>query len=126
MGKQIREVSATSHVVKKGYKKVRWKPEVATVRAKTLNFTRVIHFNWSAKIELREPGPLVVNIIVNYCCTRILFYTKRDEKTETEETIGFFYHVFINGGILIWGGDGPLFGYAYGVVPLNYAIVLIF
>ena len=39
------------------FKKVRREPEVATFMIKTLNFIRVIHFNWLAKIEFRGPGP---------------------------------------------------------------------
>ena len=63
-------------------KKVRWEPEVATFKIKVLNFSRVIHSNWLAKINLG--GPLVVNI-VSYCCTR-----KMLKETETHETIDFF------------------------------------
>ena len=45
-----------------------------------------MHLNRLRKIELRMgPGPLVVNVIVNYCCKRELL-----KQTETEETIGFF------------------------------------
>ena len=83
------------------FKKVRWEPEVATFMIKTLNFSRVIRFNWLAKIEFRGPGPLVVNIIVNYCCTQ-----KMLKETETEETIVFFCQIFIIGSISI--GGGPL------------------
>ena len=35
-------------------------------------------------------GPLVVNIIVNYCCTRICCKQKMLKETEAEETIVFF------------------------------------
>ena len=35
-------------------------------------------------------GPLVVNIIVYYCCTRVCYTLKQLEETETEETLGFF------------------------------------
>ena len=34
-------------------KKARRGPEIATFRTKTLDFLRVIHLNWLAKIELR-------------------------------------------------------------------------
>ena len=46
-------------------------------------------FKLDEKTELRRPGPLVVNIIVNYYCTRVLLHTKMIKKTETEETIDF-------------------------------------
>ena len=32
-------------------------PQLPTFRIKTLNFTRIIHLNWLAKIKLRSPGP---------------------------------------------------------------------
>ena len=56
-----------------------------------------------AKIELRGPGPLVVNFIVNYCCTGILFLAKMIKKPETEET-RLFCHIFIISWFLIGGG----------------------
>ena len=68
---------------------------------KTLNFTRTIGYNkLFGKVELRDPGPLVVNIIVNCCSTPVLLYActvVRDDakkKTETEETIGFLSHFY--------------------------------
>ena len=51
--------------------------------------------NGMEKVELRDLGLLVVNIIVNYCCMRVLFYAKMLK--ETEETIGFLSHFFIGG-----------------------------
>ena len=62
---------------------------VATFRTKTLIFTRVIHFNWLAKIELRGHGPSGWQY---YC--KVLLYTGTvlrvdDKDAETEETIGF-------------------------------------
>ena len=42
---------------------------------------------------------MVVNIIVNYCCTQKML-------RETEETI-VFCHIFIIGSISIGGGLGP-------------------
>ena len=39
------------------HKKVRRGPELAAFRTKTLNFTRIKHLNWLAKIELRGPRP---------------------------------------------------------------------
>ena len=60
-------------------------------------------------------GPLVVNIIVNYCCARVLLYAKMLKETETEET-RLFCHIVIIGGISIRGGGaGPigLPGYAF-------------
>ena len=53
------------------------------------------------------PGYLVVNLIANYCWTRVLLYAKMLKKTETEETIGIFLN-FYYGSILIGGGPGPL------------------
>ena len=88
-------------------------PEVATFRAKTLNnFTRVIHFNWLAKWNCCL---LVVNIIGNQCCTRVLLYAKMLKETENEET-KLFCHILIFGGISNRGGGGnlgPPSGYAY-------------
>ena len=87
------------------FKKIRWEPEVATFMIKTLNFSRVIHFNnidWQ-KLNLEGPGPLVVNIIVNYCWRQ-----KMLKETKTEETEVFFGHIFIIGSISIVGGPGPL------------------
>ena len=43
-------------------------------------------FQLIVKIELMGPGPLVVNIIDNYCCTRVLFYANMLKETEDEET----------------------------------------
>ena len=56
---------------------------------KNFNFARVILLNWLAKIELRGPGALIVNIIVNYCPARLLLHAKMLIDTETEVTIGF-------------------------------------
>ena len=78
------------------------RPEVATFRTKTLNFTRVTHLNWLAKIELRGHGPLVVYIIADYCCTRVLLYPKMLKETETEETLVFLSH-FYNWWRFNWG-----------------------
>ena len=72
------------------HKKVRLGPEIATLKTKPLNFTRVTRINWSAKIELKGPAPLVVIIIVNFCCTHICCTQKMLKETETEETISFF------------------------------------
>ena len=72
------------------HKKVKLGPKVATFRTKTLNFTPVLHLNWLAKIELRGPVPIFVNIVGHYCCTRVLLHAKKLKETETEETVGFF------------------------------------
>ena len=37
-----------------------------------LNVIRLIHLNWLAKLNSCGQGPLVVNIIFRYCCTRVL------------------------------------------------------
>ena len=41
-------------------------------RTKTLNFSRDIHLNWLAKMELRGPGPPDCQIVVSSCFTRVL------------------------------------------------------
>ena len=71
------------------HKKVTCGPEVATFRTKTRNFTRVIHLTWLAKIELRGPAPPDCQIVINYCCSRVLLLHVKMQKG-TEETIGFF------------------------------------
>ena len=60
--------------------------------------------NWLAKINR-------INIIINYCCTRVLFYAKMLKETETEETIVFFV-IFLSLVAFQLGGGGT--GYAYG------------
>ena len=62
-----------------------------------------MHLNRSAKIELRGLGPMVVNIIGNCCCTRVLLYAKILKETETEET-RLCGQICIIGGISIGGG----------------------
>ena len=47
-----------------------------------------------------------INIIVNYCCTRVLLYTEMLQKTETEETILFFV-TFLSLVAFQLGGGGP-------------------
>ena len=47
------------------------------------------HLNWLVKIKLRGPGPPYINIIANYCCTRVMLYAKMLKETETEEAIVF-------------------------------------
>ena len=95
-------------------KKVRCGPEVATFRTKPFNFTRIVHLNWLAKLNWGDPVPLVVNIIVNYCCTRVLLHAKILKEAETEEW-RHFCHIFIIGGILIGGACPLLTGFAYGI-----------
>ena len=53
------------------------------------------------------PGLLVVNIIVNYLCTRVLLYAKMLKETENEEA-RLFCHIFLIAGILIKEEPGPL------------------
>ena len=50
-------------------------------------------------------GLLVVNIIGNYCCTRVLFHAKMLKDTENEET-RLFCHMFYNWWHFDWGGGG--------------------
>ena len=55
------------------------------------------------RVTARPTGQsLVVNIIVDYCCTRVLLYEKMLKETETEETRLFCY-ILIIGGISIVG-----------------------
>ena len=49
------------------------------------------------------PGFLVVNVIVNYCCTRVLLYAKMLKENENEKT-RLFCHILIFDGISIGGG----------------------
>ena len=75
-----------------------------------------MHLNESPKIELRGPGPLVANVIVNYCCTHLLrtvVHKAAIEKTETEETVGFFRHIFFIGDISMGERAWVPSGYAY-------------
>ena len=79
------------------------RPEVATFRTKTLDFTLVIRWNWLEKIELRGcdglPGSqyyLLLSTVVR----------KDAKKTENEET-RFFCQIFVIGGILIEGARAP-------------------
>ena len=90
------------------FKKVRWEPRGSNFKIKTLNFSEVFHFNWLAKIKLRGPGLLVVNIIVNYRCTRVLLYAKNAEKYWNWRNNRLFCHIFIIGRISIGGGPGSL------------------
>ena len=65
-------------------------------------------------MKLRGPSPWI-NIIVNYCCTRVLLYAKMPKETETEETIVFFV-TFLSLVAFQFGElepPGPS-GYAYG------------
>ena len=48
-----------------------------------------VRLNWLEKITLRGPGPPWINIIVNYCYTRVLLYAEVLKETESEETIVF-------------------------------------
>ena len=57
-------------------------PEVATFRTKPLNLPGLFIKIGLQKLNRGGPDPLVVNIIVNYCCTRKML-------KETEETAGF-------------------------------------
>ena len=51
-----------------------------------------MHLKWSEKFNWRGLGPLVVNIIVSYCCTRVLFIVHKDakKKLKLKKSIGFF------------------------------------
>ena len=48
---------------------------------------------------------MVFNIIVNYCCARVLKYAKMLNEAKTEET-RLFCHIFIIGSIS-WGRPAP-------------------
>ena len=52
------------------------------------------------------PGPLFVNIIVNYRCARVLLYTKMPKEAKTDET-RLFCHIFFIVGFSIGRGAGP-------------------
>ena len=60
------------------------------------------HLNWLAKIKLKGPKPPLINIIVNYFCTRVLLYAKM-----LKETIVFFV-TFLSLVAFQLGGSGPL------------------
>ena len=75
-----------------------------------------MHLNWLANIELKGPGP--------HGCQYdwlLLLYSKNAKKIESKETMGFFWYIFIIGGISIAKGSGPCppppFGNAYGTIP---------
>ena len=50
---------------------------------------------------------MVVNLIRNYCFTRVLLYAKMLKETEAKETISCF-HIFVISGISIGQGAGHL------------------
>ena len=56
-------------------------------------------------------GLLVVNIIGNYCCTRVVVYAKMLRETENEET-RLFCHILSLVAFRLGGGLAPP-GYAY-------------
>ena len=63
---------------------------------------------------------MVVNIIVNYCCARVLLYAKMLKENETEETRRFC-HLFLIGDISIGGNPSTLllpFCNAYGALAM--------
>ena len=57
---------------------------MATFWTKNLNSPRLL-LKLVGKIELRGPGPLVVNTVVNYRCTRVVLYAKMLKETEIQE-----------------------------------------
>ena len=83
-----------------------------------------MHLNWLAKFKFRGPGLLVVNIIVNYCCTRELLNTKVLKETETEET-KLFCHIFMIWWHFDWRGSAPWAppGYAYAMMSSQNDII---
>ena len=95
----------TSWLLHYVFKKVRWEPEVTTPKIKTPNFSQVIHFNWLAKIKLRGPGHLVLNIIVNYRCTHVLLYAKNAKKYWNWRNNRLFSH-FYHWSHFNWRGRG--------------------
>ena len=56
----------------------------------TLNYFCRGPFKLVGKNEIEGAWTPRINIIVNYCCTRVLLYAKMLTETETEETIVFF------------------------------------
>ena len=83
---------------------IRWRPEVATSRIKTLNFSGYTFKLLNKNFIWGGPGHLVVNINVSLLYT----YTVEREKikeTENEKTLGFADIIFIIGYISIWGAS---------------------
>ena len=70
----------------------------------------------------RSPGPVVLNIVVSYCCKRKML--KRNWNWRNNR---LFCHIFVIGEILIEGDPSPLspppppprFGYAYALSEEN-------
>ena len=79
---------------------------MATFRTKPFNFTWVIHFNRLAKSNYGGPRLLVVNIIGNYCCMRVLLYAKILKKTENKETRLFVTFLLLV-AFRFWGTRAP-------------------
>ena len=74
------------------------------------------HLNWWAKIEFWG-RPFWINIIVEYCSTRVLLYAKMLKETETEEAIVFLVTFLSLVAFQLEGGRAPCPppGYAYAV-----------
>ena len=72
------------------HKKVTRGPEVATFGTKTLNFTRVTHINWLAKIKFSGPGPFGRQYYCSLFLHACMLSRKMLKETETTKTIGFF------------------------------------
>ena len=74
---------------------------------------------WLAKIKLRGPGPLVVNILVKYCCSRVLLYAKMLKKLKLKKQ-GFFGTVLFLVAFRLGEGQAPWPpSYPYGGATLN-------
>ena len=99
------------------HEKVRWGPEFATFRTKTLNFTQVVHLTWLKKLYWGGPGPLWLSILLLigvarvYCCTQ---NAKRNWRNN---------RLFVIGGISIRHGLAPAPppppAYAYAKLDLS-------
>ena len=64
---------------------------------------------------MKEPGTLVVNIILHYCSTRVLLCVQMQKETEIEYTVSFFVAFLLLMAFQFWapGLLGPSVGYAY-------------
>ena len=73
----------------------------------TLNYFCRGPFKLVGKNEIEGAWTPRINIIVNYCCTRVLLYAKMLTETETEETIVFFVTFLSLVAFQVGGGGGP-------------------
>ena len=65
-------------------------------------------FKCVGKNEIEGAWAPSIDIIVNYCCTRVLLYAKMLKETETEKTIVFFVTFLSLVAFQLGAGLGPL------------------